>query len=764
MNASIKLFRALLWKQYRETRWLLFAASITLLILFILFFRANFPFQSPDAFEHSNLADVLIALWNSFFTWCGCFVAAALLIPVFAVEMERKTAGYLATKPLSSGWNEFSVLLASILIGLFAISLLIIATFLITYPTVSRFKTLYEMLFYPKLFSTFLGTAALTFYSFGCFCLFVSTCSSTRIRSLGLVILGLLAGGGWMLAISLFACETLKPENTLYQFMAFLVYGFQVAPVFILTTGCSLFIPIGLYIYRVKVLSNPRFWQPYAAAFSILLVLLVSIYWRDATDRNVFPARINPDSLGPETQQFVREIAGKRSLDAFSLFRPAKVARGDYTAEIRGQKGYPQPDQTRDPVCLSIEKFVGLPEQTTLFNRSVVDCFSEENLKVLAINPRDALFLNRDCWTITIAESRGLLSGVIQYPPQVLRKDKDDNFNYAPATDWSDWFFLGSFTLGDEVSFSPIERCSIQYIGINGKETQILECVKPGIFSKKELLKKTQSIDKEITRFSRENSNRSDSKIQSATRELSQFAYLYHTALTFNYLPSFFIDPSQSAQSRNRIYEHSREYNRFFVNDSLHRCWLTITCYDLSDPKTLAIYYKSIPENTDIDQYSYMAAVDRDRFLCLANGTAIFYDVSQPGDMREIGRSPLPDWQKMKTRFTGSNILLKDRNVLLQTRYGIYLYELRDDCSLRLIARKTNRLNAFYSPWSYRIESRITDGRLSLFQISLHSSSIPDRFEQYAIGAAPVEEPNLPAYPYLTMGVDGKLKAPAEKR
>ncbi len=722
MNGSLKVCKALLWKQSCESLWILVPAFLATVFLTIAPIYSFFPLSNPD--------DSLNHLFQTYYIiggLLGLILAAFFFIPLYAVEAERKTLTFLATKPIPSEWIAS---LSALYAGLMAALLLIFSNllfFTVTYylfplhrafPNLTQFQTYFYNL----------SLSLLILYGFGCFFLLVSASASTRFRSLGIAMIGFFACLTGIEVYYGFWMEMQDEYPMIFPLFSRIDYVITISPVSLVVTGCALFVPLAFAVFRMRMVRGLYFWQRYAVVETGFLILFLSVFAFVLPNRNLSQLNITQDSLGPESQQFLQSICATQQ-EKQQERKGKALIRDRFAFVFEGAAGNVYPDETIQPVRLKIFKTDRKLQSVAVFDKTMLDCFSIESLNDGNIHPKDKAFFRRDDWDLMLAENSGVVQGKIDSRPSILGYGKDGNPIQTQLSIF-EWVFLGHFRLDDTIQYTPVKRCIFHYIGPNGKETATVECVHPGVFSQTDFSDLYKPLHAESKR-------RMDMKLPGILEDFSLDANIWGADYSILRLTGWFSNSTELDH-----FEGNRLYAMDYHQDRNGRFWPVIDCYDFSDPETITVYSGTLHKDEyplgELNPYYFGAhpnpnyfVVDGNRLIhAISNfnrDTLVAFDVSDPGNIREIGRRTYSKWARWGNwdiappMRTSAGMRLDRGKYLIQSSLGVYLYDLQDDLSLRRVARKTQ-----WEKGRGIDSARITDGRLSV--------AANGRFHQFAIG------------------------------
>lgn len=731
MNATIKAFRALCWKQYRESR------GLVLLAIFVTFAWVALHFWNKYLIDHSISIQFLGQSLNKIIFLGGLISVLLIFTPVFSVESERKILGYLGVKPISPERMGLITGIAACgfaLIPLISVILVYsVILFLHNSPDRAYFlyhRTLQDYYALQYYFLILSGT--------GCFLLFISACTSNRIRSFGIALLGLCAEGFVFIVVNDFYCnfyynsKAVYFNNRLEYFFSKLLYAFDVNPFFYTLVLCFLFITLALMAFRIRMLHSLHLRRIYTIVLSATIAAALIILLINVPDRTICSVSVSPDTLGPETRQFINSLAAQ-SYKLYGIKQSKTILSENIIISTVKTRGYRSVINPGDPIQVKIEKMEGVSQSRILFDRSVLDCFPVDTMTEVDLDTTNVSFYRLEDWSVIASENSGLLHGILRDPSKEIGKDVDGMPLYQDRPEESGLFLLGHFTLGENRQFTLLKRCVFHFAGFNGKENITLECIKPGLFSRDDLNRFTKPLSDVLFK---ENTKEPGKLILN----LNQSPYRISSYRTLTRIGHALDQPSGLDHTQgNRLYYLMIEEN------AEHHFFPVLSCYDLSDPEILKVYCE-IPD-LDIDSQGQFAdsmisnvpvsndyAIDNNRLVCLLSNSSsdqiVVYDISQPDNIHKIARRTYSRWRNWGNWELGSGkIRLDDGKLLVQSPLGVYLYALQADYSLKRIARKTGRFGN-----SEMNNAKITDGYLSVLW--------NDRFSQYTIGESPHNEPS----------------------
>ncbi|MGC9328979.1 MAG: hypothetical protein ACP5I1_15190, partial [Candidatus Hinthialibacter sp.] len=524
MNESMRALKAICWKQYRESRWIMLAVLILAICISYwphLSFWRIFHFAMPAFQSHSGVFS--IHDYRMFIKILGFLLAGFFFLPLLSIESERKTHALLAVKPISAEKCAFYKILAASIMALFLVWVSILAYLLYYHSILTRITNVQDHIDYPRLFLYFNRYALPIVFSFGSFFLFVSACANNRLRSFGAAFFILFAGNAIVVLSQFFITEWPPIFFFLQKILRLFLYGCEIAPTAAALTGCAIFIPLALAVFRIRLYHKLLHWQTYAAVSLFLLFLFASVFFINAPSRGLSLTRITPDSLGPEARRFADHLSAKRYAEEHNL-NAEIIVQGPYIVSLEGKRGYFTQDQKNPQhLNLRIQKMIGEAAPQLLFDRTLPECFASHDESRLASLSQYEIFYRRDDWQIAAAQRSGIISGKItpgriRYASPIPGYKEDGTpINKEPSPESAN-FFLGHFTLDDPVAFTPVKRCELHFIGKNGKETQTIECIQPGVFANADVDKIIAALSKEyFSTESNKTKNQSDGSLDELT-------------------------------------------------------------------------------------------------------------------------------------------------------------------------------------------------------------------------------------------------------
>ncbi|MBN2328517.1 MAG: hypothetical protein JXR73_15340 [Candidatus Omnitrophica bacterium] len=773
MNESMKALKAICWKQYRESRWIMLAAltiaiGISLwpsLSLWKIFNIAKSTIQFNEGFD-------LITDYPIFLGFFGFLLAGFFFLPLLSIESERKTHALLAVKPISAEKCAFYKILTAFVTALLLVWISILSFFLIYHSTITSLTNVQINAAYPRLFFLYNGYALLTLFSFGSFFLFASACTNNRFRSFGAALLGLFAGIAFLILSHIFILESPPKFLFLQKILRLFFYGYNISTTAVTLTGCAIFIPLALAVFRIRLYHKLYNWQTYAAVSFFLLFLFTSVSLLNPTNRDLTLRSISPESLGPEARQFADYLAAKKIAEEQTL-NAETIAQGPYIVSLMGNRGYlPQDRKNPQYLNLRIQKMDGKATPQLLFDRSLLKCFASDDESRLASFSDYEIFYRRDDWRLAVAQRSGILSGKIipgriKFAYPIPGYEEDGTSISQESSPETDYFFLGRFSLDDPVAFTPVKRCELHFIGKNGKEIQRIDCIQPGVFA-------NADVDKIISSISAEYFSKEYNGIKSQSDYSLDELCLQNNAIAATLAIGRLQGSFPRCLDMNPDLDHYQQHRLFVLNylaDEAYRYWRTISCYDFSDPEVAAVYVGSAdrsaelsgtqsPLNFNPHSQTDRFAVDGDRLVHILShdniDEMIVFDISQLDNIHVILRRTFPRWRQLGNWPVAPPFLpyakmqIDEGKLLIQSSLGAYVYEIQDDYSLKKIARKTNtRMGPGIK------DSRLTDRRLTIY--------LNDMFAQYEIGRSDSAAPIPDGFNYLMFGHGWTLSPPYDE-
>ena len=734
----LKQFKAILWKQYRQTFSMLIGASVIGVIIAWVW-----AYHDSTSFE-------------AFYAWQGIlgFVSALLIIlPIASVESEKKTLGFMAAKPTSSNRICILELISAYLFAIIPLIISILAFLFMCKVLQGREEFLTHQYSGIQLVMAYFSCSAFSLFCFGLFFFFISTCTNNRIRSFSMAFVCFVGGAIFLVYMSNAAQQYYSGWiKNLYTLK--LIYGYNVAPKTIITLCSLLLLPLSLMASRFQMTRSFYRWNRYALVFAVIIIAITSVFAITIPNRNVIFIGVNQDALEKNAAALIYRIQG-RELAKTGHIRQDYVVRQNYYISVEGDnsRGAYKPDEPQF-VSLSIKKLHVTNEPEIIFDKSVIDCFGENSIKHNAIDMENFFFFNRDQWHIHVAGNRGALFGRMRYHHKGLPYDDEGKPIERKPPPNSEWIFAGSFSLEDKPIFTPLKKLTLNIHGVNGKETRTINCVKPGLFPYQEFSNITKPIISEYKR-----------RYKSAEKDVDKI-YLEDA----NMFASMFSIFSFSNSSREKFLDQYTEtcfYSIEYERDRTEYLWPIVTCYDLSEPDNITLscgneYNETLPiGRIRLSYFSPYAradnfAIDDDKLYSVFpsddGDMLVVSDISDPTNIREIVRriihkSLFPtNWGMIDQNY---KLKINNGQLIVSNMLGVYIYEIQPDYSLKPVARKTHLLR-------YNV---IQDTQLENDILTVYGSE--NTITQYAFNSSgrKFESPNQR---YFKIDGDGRFTLPSK--
>ena len=668
MNSMLKIWKSLLWKQCRESVFLLVLLAVSLVILGYLCRGQMNPDKDPSK-------GFISVFFSFYFAFCfGWFIS---------FDFEQKTIPFLFSRPLRkihylTSSFTFVMVLLTILYGIVRLGLYCMKN----YPLVDT----YFIDFAHFLVLSFSGGAVLLFFS-----------SLTPNRTLNIcvnIMVCYFVGSFFFMAYinrallaSFSDIQTILNCNPLFLFLLFFV----------------IFSCLSFYILQWRVAHTKRSMYITGALIILLLTTIQEASYLMSRDINMVYRTsekiksITDDTTVHPIPNTMNEYIGYPTFETESW--------DDYFLRIYGerydQRGHQAIEDPTDYV--EIKKLNKDRKPQTIFHQQLQDVL---NTKDMAGN----LIKNRFIYTAK--------SVLVNY--SYINTDEREYEPYTSAED-KDWhFLLSKINVAEPTSVIKISKINFTYRDPKITKTFIVNGVYPGIFRMKDLrMLKNNVLDFYKTEYKSLCPKKADWNVYcSALNMITQrfFEPWYNKNNSYTENTYYTAGTNFVARGQN--------FQQWFM---LKPDTISIVKVDMSEGDSINMtYYADIPSPVSLQGAFFMDyAVDGQNLYTLHHSTLsdkmVIYDLSNPEKVSVKAVLTLPFYQKsMNWRIQPDNFMYTFhgyggfnletfycRNNILYTRYNrtIYVYDISDFKSIRPIGRiREQDQNSGYGLSVYQID------------------------------------------------------------
>ncbi len=672
MNPSFKMFKALLWKEYRETRPLLI---VMILVALLMSSYINMGLSEADLETSRNYIQNPPQLLNSFvFPYSLSLIFGISLFffaPLIARESENEVLLFQAVKPISSELFGFYKWIAALLISLIPLIVFMIIikyklSWLQSYPP-----------FLPNIFVIFVIGVAILIVT-GLFFSFFSVLGANRIQSIALSLFAL----GLIYAFNQFM-ESTQTEGVTSLWERFkLMFDLNPVTSALLIVLALSGISLALLCYRMT--GSFLHWNLYGWISGSSATIFVTFVLLNVTDRNLTQVRIDKET-------FLTQVRTIGMINVYNNAIDSKVIRDDYLFNI-SKKEIKNDDSiiprlNRNKLkklyfnIFNIQPISNQQNQPNeLYNKPLYELFDlNENIFSHFDYPYRV-----DDWKIIAGKKRGCIFG---YKKSYLNEQMGD------------YFLIGTFDVSDNPNFSPVYEIQMSFVSESGKQNEIIQCASPGIFKRRDFTKLYERITKEID----------EEKLEIHSNQDANF-------LVSRYVNVMLANGEIPHSNYGDVYTDDRFYWMFTSQTVNKELFPIVFCMDFSDSKRLSLhigttYEKPLPADIYFTKYPIHSfgrleklehVIMNPNFLVennlmiqtyhtLFSEYALLVDLSDPDNMHEITRIKKPVWPGWTNwTYYGSdpmNTSLYEDKFLSFNHNGLYMYTINDQYSLKPFGR-----------------------------------------------------------------------------
>lgn len=771
-----RIFKALLWKEYREARsiWLLSIPTVIIVILMSM--------------ERSNVGWRYSISWDILYITIFAF-GFLFFLPLISRESEYDTLINLRTKPIAPELYGFLNWLSAIV--------LLVAPFLF-----------FMGLFYLLNSSRMLGVhkitdsqyVALTFYALifviasSAFHYCISSATSNRFRSFGLWLVTVFLFGVGIEYITHKIAQNIIP--TFFNRIQFFIESHLFTTYLLLAI---LFFTLALALIRLRMTHTIRYWPVYTAVPVVSLCLFLILAYFATRNVNVTLLDVHSPQAAALIEEIVRE-------DVLREYMYDKDIRGRVISDathIESRWGFipEEPPLNKTDYARFVVEHRANGGWKTLFSESLYDLFNAENLpnnqmyeeyyvwkhgiwRGLDLTENYGLVLNmRPFWYNLFTEYQAefnvgpdyfqaIQTPSLKLPLEILQKMSDEELHQWYQNHYSDFIryaeqrtgrevtikynfhprvyihpkFIGHYTRNQQPQFTPVEEIEFTYYTSGGQVTNSTQSIAPGVFLTMDASHMFHElpgvyIQDDYMKPALEVYQEYD--IESGAHTIRTSA---HSVLKISSLFEFSFGDNFN-QNRTFAYDYMLQETptdpNYFGPAQYHKI-PRLYCFDLSDPKKLYIsigckFIEPFPHFNDYYYWNTRLAVENDLLILLLRGHSghqlSVIDVSDPQNMHEIKRERVSFWQDYmnwsyysgEMRYTHDMFFERDKLILINPFY-LQVFEVSADGDVTPFARIVNTRP------SQEIRNVAREGNeLLLF----YKDSL---IERYAIGPAPAGE------------------------
>ncbi|RJP21272.1 MAG: ABC transporter permease [Candidatus Omnitrophota bacterium] len=447
MQRTWMIFKAIFWKEYRESRSVLLSLAL-LIVAAAIYVEWYYPYYITSIMtsRRVRLPALPLYLFYHYYTAAISAIALCFFLPLLSRETERETLSIQALKPITPD-------LAGILQWISAFLLSLIPFLVFFFALCVRFSDmakqvalnpgrnamllflLSDRLFWFSFGIGILITAGVFFYLFSMF-------GANRIQSLAIALIGIacLYTGYFLLDNTFFSLRVTYwfKMKIASQMNPFTVFGLA----FLALITCSLF------LQRRRLFNRVVYRRRYGAVIAACCGCFTILVWSAVTnknltqmemDRNAIPAPIIEMILSE--QQIARE---KQVLSVVQDFNPQNNETEQSTSESPNQEYRVLSDSPQSSFSLDfkVHSYDQLPGGKVIFKHPIID-----RVLLKKYGPSSTLSYLTVPGRIVAARKRGV---IIKSMKSGVRS------NELPT------FILNQFELGEEIKLTPVKTIEMK--------------------------------------------------------------------------------------------------------------------------------------------------------------------------------------------------------------------------------------------------------------------------------------------------------------
>ncbi|MBI1390047.1 MAG: hypothetical protein GC154_16520 [bacterium] len=636
MTPYLNQFKALLWKEYRESRPVFYLMLAGALLNTLFFGWATNYFNRSHGAYYGNINVENLTAIQGFYIIAVAFV---LFLPLFSRESERGVLTCLQTKPI-----EPETLFAFTWLSAFLLSAICLV-----------FSTLFLCLFLNVgLYFTGLYIALISVIPVAVYFTLMSSCSANRLRSFGVTLIVCFACAlflGWL---------TEKSAAYPYSFIRALFTFSTIMPFFTALAGAVMGLLLAALVLRLRMTLRVQGWPIYAGAAGVVLAAFFYLMWMNVTTSNATMVRLDMKPGSKETLWALQHTAPlNKRVGYYTEYTAFAGTNENLNQEAPIQEPWQRinPDVVR-PTQLTVLKYDENFELKTVFEKKLEECFNadqyQENEKFNQFHvwKHDCETFNSENAAIVINKgefSRDLLDEYIrehggtrddfapiwrpdmepiplddeylnQHLNSSIPRTRDFRYREEPYTleeikrKYRDFFdfvrehggpeitednqftynpeitiypmFIGRITLEDEPKFTPIQHLEFTFDTAQGRVTRTVDAREPGYFEMKDFDPLFEGLPKQFFTGPNGVTSNTDEKMQ---KELDPFLLQRLNNVSFQLYffmrGSMMWNPSDDRKDAWRLYSNVEAYR---TNGDVVD--ISITALDFSSPDTVSVF------------------------------------------------------------------------------------------------------------------------------------------------------------------------------
>lgn len=632
-------FRALLWKEYRESKIVFYSFIIIAAaagILFSIYPLQLYQVKSPLPGYSIHVQLFLVNLF-------AFALALFFFLPLFSRETERSMVSFLYTRPLPIDTLHLNNWISAYVLAAFPLLIHILFITIVNWIFFHQYPIYLANLSLVSIASLTVLTGCALLCIYGLIFFFFSSLSPTRLLSFLISIIGIVL---FFILIEEIDNRAYQSPESIFNSAADLLKQYM----FLLVSSLAIILFIAsLGIARFRVTAKCLYGTRYALIAAVIPILTVGYVYTISTNINI--QQTSSTVLTKDEKTYLFEKFKETTTTRDGMYRKT-IHRGDTIVRLEGITGLMDEarqrfeEQWHSPNArLIIEKRVQ-GETKEVFNRTL-----EESIQVplpgLPPQVERQYFTKAEGWYVLFADTAGILTRHISIPVETQNEDE-------PERKYRSSILALHVSLQDPVQCRPVEQIELTYHAPQGIQTKVLESEHPGFFLTESLKSFYCDFDHYVNLYSYEYDLKSLPTDVEFTAKGNEFA---NVAASRNMLRMlrFGILPGYSPYR----YSDTHLYNIEFYHDDAYRYWPIISSIDVSNPTLLRIATGANSMSPmPVDNYSLAAFgiiglyqqfdLDQDTMILtyssLNNDYVSLYDLNDMAAIHETARIPISKW------------------------------------------------------------------------------------------------------------------------
>ncbi len=522
----LRMFKALLWKEFREALPMLIIGLLLSGAVSVFFFTEFF--SRVDESGYIGKADLFVQTYVILLTAALGFI---LFLPLISRESEKKVFSMMQVKPISPEVYGIFQWLTAYLYSLLLVMILLFSIILITY--------VYSGGYYLSMNMVSAG-GSLALFSLAHY--LISTLTNNRFRSFGLGIF----------AFVIVFLVTASAQEGIIIGSSYLTTFYYVNQPLFLTCLALLLALLTLWILRIRMTWRLFYWQYYTGGLAVILVLFVIFMALNISNRNVTRSPItaaDAEGLTPMVFNAIRSSEegryrfrhgfGWELINNKYLYRFEPRSTGfSYNFSYHGfnnwKSSVPESPETFNFVLGEIDRN---QQFKTVINQPIQELFNASSLqnnelynryyvwnnasawKYQQMTPKYGILQGTNFWTNLVQEYIKRYGGSLEDfeviwempdyvdDPATYQYPTDLNERYAEFRKFArefagreinvddkldptvrlDAFLLGKVILDGTPAVEPVKEIELHYFTPEGRKTATVQAREPGVFFPEDL-------------------------------------------------------------------------------------------------------------------------------------------------------------------------------------------------------------------------------------------------------------------------------------